>query len=176
MLSLRGGRAAAAPPCQRVGSGRITWAQASYPAVHDILTNPAYAGAFVFGRTRTEKHLDAAGRLITRARLLPREQWAVLIPDHHPGYISWETVRGQHRPAARELAAAARARRRRRRGKGAALLQGLLRCGRCGRVMQTGYSGTSRATAPATCAPRANQLYADRARLPVHRRRPGWRR
>ena len=39
--------------------GRITWAPATYPAVHDFLTNPAYAGAFVFGRTRTEKRIDA---------------------------------------------------------------------------------------------------------------------
>ena len=62
------GRAAAAPARQRSGSGRITWAPASYPAVHDFLTNPAYAGAFVFGRTRTEKRVDAAGKVITRVR------------------------------------------------------------------------------------------------------------
>ena len=45
-------------PRRRSGSQRITWAQATYPAVHDFLTNPAYAGAFVFGRTRTEKRVD----------------------------------------------------------------------------------------------------------------------
>ena len=78
-------------PRRPTGTGRVSWAQASYPAVHDFLSNPAYAGAFVFGRTRTEKRIDPAGRLITRTRLLPRDQWAVLIPGHHRGFISWET-------------------------------------------------------------------------------------
>src|SRR6476660_1959503 len=45
-------------PRRRNGAKRIFWAQATYPAVHDLLTNPAYAGAFVFGRTRTEKRVD----------------------------------------------------------------------------------------------------------------------
>ena len=67
------------------------WASATYPAVHDFLTNPVYAGAFVFGRTRTEKRIDPSGKLVQRTSLLPREQWAVLIPDHHPGFIDWAT-------------------------------------------------------------------------------------
>ena len=97
------------------------------------------------------KNASASGRLITSVRLLPREQWAVLIPDHHPGYISWETyeattarLRANWRPPRGHGGGAAR--------EGRALLQGLLRCGRCGRIMQTGYSGTT-GTAPAMCAP-----------------------
>jgi hypothetical protein len=50
------------------------WQPATYPAVHDLLTNPVYAGAFVFGRTRTEKHIDATGKVVQRTVLLPREQ------------------------------------------------------------------------------------------------------
>src|SRR5207245_1755757 len=88
LLSLRGDGLLL--PRRQNGSRRITWAAASYPAVHDFLSNPAYAGAFVFGRTRTEKRVDAAGKVIARVRLLPREQWAVLIPGHHPGFITWE--------------------------------------------------------------------------------------
>ena len=140
------------------GSRRITWAPASYPAVHDFLTNPAYAGAFVFGRTRTEKRLDPAGKLVTSVRVLPREQWAVLIPGHHPGYISWETyeantarLRANWRPPRGHGGGAPRG--------GAALLQGLLRCGRCGRIMQTGYSGPKGNSPRYVCA-RAKQLYA----------------
>ncbi len=54
-------------PRRRGGHPRIIWAPATYPAVHDLLTNPAYAGAFVFGRTRTEKRVDpASGRLVVR--------------------------------------------------------------------------------------------------------------
>jgi excisionase family DNA binding protein len=145
-------------PRRQNGSRRIAWAPASYPAVHDFLSNPAYAGAFVFGRTRTEKRIDAAGKLIASVHVLPREQWAVLIPGHHPGYISWETyeantarLRANWRPPRGHGGGAPR--------EGAALLQGLLRCGRCGRIMQTGYSGPKGNSPRYVCA-RAKQLYA----------------
>ena len=157
LLSLRGDGLLLPRRPSGSGSGRITWAQASYPAVHDFLTNPAYAGAFVFGRTRTEKRV-ASGRVITSVRLLPREQWAVLIPDHHPGYVSWETyeattarLRANWRPPRGHGGGPPR--------EGRALLQGLLRCGRCGRIMQTGYSGTTGNSPRYVCA-RAKQLYA----------------
>jgi integrase-like protein/recombinase-like zinc beta ribbon protein len=112
----------------------------------------------VFGRTRTEKRVDAAGKVITRVRELPRDQWAVLICDHHPGYISWERyeantarLRANWRPPRGQGGGPPR--------KGRALLQGLLRCGRCGRIMQTGYSGPAGASPRYVCA-RAKQLYA----------------
>jgi DNA invertase Pin-like site-specific DNA recombinase len=76
-------------PRRTVGQRRIRWARASYGAVHDFLTNPAYAGAFVFGRTRTEKRLDARGRVRARTVELPLEEWSVCLPEHHPGYVSW---------------------------------------------------------------------------------------
>jgi hypothetical protein len=144
-------------PRRRPGSRRITWAPASYPAVHDFLTNPAYAGAFVFGRTRAWKRVDVSGKVISGVRQLPREQWAVLIPGHHPGFISWETyeantarLRVNWRPPRGHGGGAPR--------EGAALLQGLLRCGRCGRIMQTGYSGPKGNSPRYVCA-RAKQLY-----------------
>jgi excisionase family DNA binding protein len=144
-------------PRRPAGAGRIGWAAATYPAVHDLLSNPAYAGAFVFGRTRTEKRLDAAGRLLVHTRLLPREQWAVLIPDHHPGFISWET----YETNTARLRANWRAPRGHGGGparEGRALLQGLLRCGACGRTMQVGYSGV-RGDCPRYLCARAKQLY-----------------
>ena len=144
-------------PRRRAGSRRVTWAPASYPAVHDFLSNPAYAGAFVFGRTRTWKRVDAAGKVISGVRQLPREQWAVLIPGHHPGFITWEAyeanterLRVNWRPPRGHGGGAPR--------EGAALLQGLLRCGRCGRIMQTGYSGPKGNSPRYVCA-RAKQLY-----------------
>jgi DNA invertase Pin-like site-specific DNA recombinase len=156
LLSLRGDGLLL--PRRQNGSRRITWAQASYPAVHDFLSNPAYAGAFVFGRTRTEKRVDATGKVIARVRLLPREQWAVLITDHHPGYITWQAyeantarLRANWRPPRGQGGGPAR--------EGRALLQGLLRCGRCGRIMQTGYSGAAGNSPRYVCA-RAKQLYA----------------
>jgi excisionase family DNA binding protein len=144
-------------PRRQNGSRRITWAPASYPAIHDLLSNPAYAGAFVFGRTRTEKRVNATGQVISRVRVLPREQWAVLIPDHHPGFITWDAyvantarLRANWRPPRGQGGGAAR--------KGNALLQGLLRCGKCGRIMQTGYSGPA-GNSPRYLCTRAKQLY-----------------
>ncbi|HEY6747666.1 MAG TPA: recombinase family protein [Mycobacteriales bacterium] len=145
-------------PRRATGSARIHWAAATYPAVHDLLTNPAYAGAFVFGRTRTEKRVDpTTGRVSSRVRLLPRDQWAVLICDHHPGFISWSTYEANtarlraNWPAPRGHGGGAVR-------EGRALLQGLLRCGRCGRIMQTGYSGPA-GNSPRYVCGRAKQLY-----------------
>lgn len=144
-------------PRRANGSNRVTWTAASYPAVHDLLTNPAYAGAFVFGRTRTEKRVQPSGKVISGVRTVPRDQWTVLIPDHHPGFITWEKyeantarLRANWRPPRGHGGGAPR--------EGSALLQGLLRCGRCGRTMQTGYSGPKGNSPRYVCA-RAKQLY-----------------
>src|SRR5215207_4781626 len=155
MLSLRGDGVLI--PRRPSGAKRIGWAPATYPAIHDFLTNPAYAGAFVFGRTRTDKRVDATGRLRARTRMLPRDQWPVLIPDHHPGFITWERfeqiqdqLRANWRPPRGHGGGAVR--------EGAALLQGLLRCGRCGPMMQTAYSGM-KGNCPRYACARAAQLY-----------------
>lgn len=144
-------------PRRPARTGRVEWAKPTYPAVHDFLTNPVYAGAFVFGRTRTEKHLGADGRVVVRTRQVARDEWEVCIPDHHAGFIDWDTyVATQDR-----LRANWRAPRGHGGGparEGAALLQGLLRCGRCSRIMQVGYSGNKGNVPRYVCA-RAHQLY-----------------
>ena len=127
-------------PRRTVGQRRVRWEQASYGAVHDLLTNPVYAGAFVYGRTTDRQGLDEHGHLRRRRTVaLPIEQWSVCLPDHHPGYVSWdeylatrERLRRNVRPRG-EGGGAAR--------EGVALLQGILRCGRCGRRMNVAYSG-----------------------------------
>jgi DNA invertase Pin-like site-specific DNA recombinase len=127
-------------PRRTVGQRRIRWARPSYGAVHDFLTNPAYAGAFVFGRKRREKTVDRDGQVRVRDVEVPLEEWSVCLAEHHPGYVSWseylatrERLRQNVRPRG-EGGGAAR--------EGAALLQGLVRCGQCGRRMQVGYAGT----------------------------------
>ena len=126
-------------PARSAGERRVRWVRPSYRAVHKLLTNPIYAGAFVFGRTRREKHLDADGQLRFSTHELAIDEWSVCLPDHHPGYVSWEEylanrkrLRANVRPRG-EGGGAAR--------EGRALLQGVLRCGRCGRRMQVAYSG-----------------------------------
>ena len=143
-------------PRRTVGQRRVRWVRASYGAAHDFLTNPAYAGAFVFGRTRTEKYLADDGRVRRRTVQVPLEQWSVCIPDHHPGYVSWdEYLAGRERLRANVI--------RRGEGGGAAregtaLLQGLVRCGRCGRRMQVAYSGTNGRVPRYACV-RAHHLH-----------------
>ena len=145
-------------PRRDIRTGKIMWAQAGYPAVHDILIHPGYAGVFAYGRSKLEKHLDAGGNVITRQRRLPRDQWAVMIPGHHPGYISLEAydaniarLAANSPPPAGGAGGAAR--------EGTAWLQGLLRCGRCGRLMQVNYHSSG---SPAYRCGRANQMYGAR--------------
>ncbi len=61
---------------------------ASFGAVHDLLTNPVYAGAFVFGRSRQHKTITPAGEVKIRSEKVAMEDWEVCIPDHHHGYFS----------------------------------------------------------------------------------------
>src|SRR6201984_2222255 len=78
-------------PLQMSAHAEIRWVDASYHAVHQVLTNPVYAGAYVYGKTRTEMTLDASGVRRKRIRLLPRDHWQVLIKEHHEGFIDWQT-------------------------------------------------------------------------------------
>ena len=123
---------------RRRGQGRIEWVPAAYSAVHDMLTNPTYAGAYAFGRRQSQRAVGEDGRARTSSVPVPRERWQTLIFDHHPGYIKWD----QHEQILAQIArnAAAKGRSGAVR-EGRALLQGLLRCGRCGRRMHSAYSG-----------------------------------
>jgi DNA invertase Pin-like site-specific DNA recombinase len=131
------------------------WAEPTYKAIHDILTNPVYAGAYAYGRKQTERRVTD-GVVRERVRRAPREEWHVLIENHHPGYITFaryvanqQRLRANWRPPRGEGGGAAR--------EGRALLQGLIRCGRCGRRMQVGYSGKT--LVPNYSCVRGNQLY-----------------
>ena len=77
-------------PLQMSRLEEIRWVVPTYTAIHNVLTNPVYAGAYVYGKTRTERFVDAHGRVGQRTRHLPRAEWAVLLPNHHPGFITWE--------------------------------------------------------------------------------------
>jgi DNA invertase Pin-like site-specific DNA recombinase len=124
--------------------GEITWVEPTYHAVHTTLTHPAYAGAYVYGRTRDEHCLGVDGALRKRRRKLPRDQWEVLIPDHHPGFIDWDTylanqarIGANTRPQASQPGTGAVR-------EGCALLQGLATCGSCGRKLAIFYRGPAK--------------------------------
>ena len=68
---------------------QVRWVEPTYRAIHDILTNPVFAGAYAYGRKRTERRVEA-GVVRERQRRAPREEWHVCIEGHHPGYITFE--------------------------------------------------------------------------------------
>ena len=124
------------PARVRIGErkGEIVWAPLTHWRVLRTLHNPRYAGAFAYGQRRTRKTAD--GKTTTRA--VPREEWT-LIPDSHPGYLTFE----QYEHNLRTLQANATAHGTDRTGgparEGSALLQGLAVCGRCGHRMTVRY-------------------------------------
>lgn len=127
-------------PSKSNASADIQWITPTYTAVHHVLTNPVYAGAYTYGKSRHERFVDHNGQLRKRTRRLPRSQWSVLITDHHQGYIDWDTYEmNQHRiasnthPTPHQTTGAIR--------EGAALLQGLATCGHCGRRLRVYYQG-----------------------------------
>jgi DNA invertase Pin-like site-specific DNA recombinase len=127
-------------PLQLHARTDIRWVEASYTAIHHVLTNPVYAGAYVYGKTRHETILDASGARKKRIRHLPRSEWQVLTPGHHPGFIDWQTYEANQeriakntRPGPHRVGGAVR--------EGSALLQGLASCGHCGRRLHTHYRG-----------------------------------
>lgn len=115
------------------------WQPASFGSVHAMITNPFYAGAYGYGKTRIETTATPDGNIVKHRQITPFDQWSICIPNHHPAYISWEEFRDiQKRLEAN------------RRGycipgpigEGASLLAGILRCGPCGRKMEVRYGGS----------------------------------
>lgn len=117
-------------------AGRVRHGRLTHSRAQTVLRNPAYAGAYVFGRRRSRRHVEPDGTIHAKVTMLPREQWGVVIYDHHPAYISWDQfLHNEKQLAANRTQDGARPAR-----EGSALLQGIIRCGSCGRAMATRYS------------------------------------
>ena len=118
----------------------VRWKLPVYNTVLHILQNPIYAGAYVFGRTGSRTVIEDGRKRVIAGLSKPQEDWDVLIPDHHDGYISWDTYeRNQRLIADNATGKFGPGRGAIRRGE--ALLAGLLRCGHCGRKLHVAYSG-----------------------------------
>jgi hypothetical protein len=131
-------------PLQMHARAEIRWVEASYTAIHHVLSNPVYAGAYAYGKTRQETILDSSGVRKKRIRCLPCSEWQVCIREHHPGFIDWQTYEANQerlaentRPEPHKSGGAVR--------EGGALLQGLASCGHCGRRLHTHYRGRNSA-------------------------------
>jgi hypothetical protein len=123
-------------PTRRNG-GETAWRRPCYGTIHRMIANPAYGGAYAYGRTGAGVRYDGAGAR-PGSRRKPRGEWLALRPGAHEGYVEWEraeAIRGMvsdNTPASRHHGAPKH---------GDALLAGLLRCRRCGRKLTVRYTG-----------------------------------
>lgn len=130
---------------QRERKGEVVWRRLRHARVLSILHNPFYAGAYVYGRTKTRQRPlpGEAPRIKGYTRQVKRDDWPTMLKEHHPGYLNWAQFRrnqaqlddnrtfdpDQRRGAVRE---------------GGALLQGIVSCGGCGRRMTVRYMSDGR--------------------------------
>src|SRR5271166_6054935 len=113
------------------------------PELHRNLScadKPGLRRRLCLRKSRRQITLDATGRRKRQTRKLPRSEWSVLIPEHHPGFIDWPTyeanrsrIAANTHPQPHHSGGAVR--------EGSALLQGLASCGACGRRLRTHYTG-----------------------------------
>jgi len=132
--------------------GDVHWRRPAYCGFHQILTNPAYGGAYAYGRTERVTCYEN-GISVQRTRRRPRDRWVALIPGAHEGYVSSEVferiqkmIHG-NRLSSYEPSGAAR--------RGTGLLTGLLRRRRCGRMLRVFYKGADGEVVRYAC-PRAH--------------------
>jgi excisionase family DNA binding protein len=120
-----------------VWAGQLRWGRLTHSRAVQILHNPAYAGAYVYGRRRSRQAVTPDGLVRTEITWVAPGQWEVVIPRHHPGYITWEAYQAnQDKLAANRTSAGARPPR-----EGTALCQGIAYCGGCGQGMQVRHQG-----------------------------------
>jgi Recombinase zinc beta ribbon domain/Recombinase len=124
-------------PCRR-SNGDIVWRRPRYASIYSIISNPAYGGAYAYGKTRAVTGYDGARVRVTSVPR-PRAEWLALKPGAHEGYVDWERAEAIRRmvsdnvPTSRHQGAPKH---------GDALLAGLVRCHRCGRKLISRYTGT----------------------------------
>jgi DNA invertase Pin-like site-specific DNA recombinase len=133
-------------PGAYIRGSEIIWTEPTCHAVHNVLTHPAYAGAYTFGRSRQERRVRDDGTLRVRRRVLPQDQWEVLIKDHHEGFISWDAYQANQAKIAQNIRPVAHQPGTGAVREGCALLQGLATCGTCGRKLSVYYEGEHKAT------------------------------
>lgn len=131
----------------RQRDGTLLWRRPCYGSIHRMITNPAYGGAYAYGKTGAAvRYGDGGAHAGSRSK--PRGEWLVLQPGAHEGYVDWEraeAIRGMvsdNAPASRHHGAAK---------SGDALLAGLLRCRRCGRKLTVRYTGARHAIPRYSC-------------------------
>ena len=127
-------------PRRNFSDASVRWEKPYYRAIYLMLTNPIYAGTYVYGRSRVVHEIGHKGERKTRRQAKALADCDVILHDHHEAYVSREDFERIQRmihsngPATRDESSRALR-------EGAALLQGIVRCGHCGRSMTVGYPG-----------------------------------
>lgn len=130
--------------------GEILWGELDHSRALFVLHNPRFAGAFFFGRSRQRRLGERSGTF----ERLPREQWTALIPNAHPGYISWDAFEENQRRLRENAQAQGADRKKSPPREGPALLQGLIICGVCGDRMTVRYNSRNEKLLPTYCCQR----------------------
>ena len=123
--------------------GDVLWKKPTISIVTSMLKNPAYAGAFVYGRNSHTRTHGPQGTVV-RTKRLEMEQWRILIKDKYPAYVDWETFERIQKMLKDNHAEYERNQTRGVPRSGKALLAGLLYCGECGHKMMVRYTGATR--------------------------------
>jgi DNA invertase Pin-like site-specific DNA recombinase len=121
--------------------GKLIWGRLTYSRVLSILKNPSYAGMYVYGRYQYRRKITPEGEVEKYVQAVAMPEWTVRLSEHHAGYITFEEFltnrerleKNRTNGEATVLSGPAR--------EGLALLQGLLLCGHCGRVLTVRYRG-----------------------------------
>ena len=116
--------------------GDIHWKRPTLASLGSIAKNPAYAGAFVYGRTRST-HAKSSGKI--QSRLLPQSEWRIVVHDRYPAYISWETYQRIQAMLRDNRAEYDRDPTPGVPREGQALLHGITYCGECGHKLRVQY-------------------------------------
>ncbi len=116
--------------------GKVTWGPVAVKRVLQVLHNPRYAGAYSYGRGQWKKKLNGEKK---KWEVLPKDRWLVLIPDAHPGYISWQQYEQIDLKLSQNALAYGIDRHHGPAREGPALLQGRVICSICGNRMSVSY-------------------------------------
>jgi DNA invertase Pin-like site-specific DNA recombinase len=119
----------------------VVWRLPAYNIVHNILTNPIYAGAYAFGRTTSRISVVDGRKRVRRGVHRPMDEWDVLIKDHHAAYLTWDEFERNLKAIANNATGMSSELTRGAAREGELLLPGLLRCGHCGRKLHVHYGG-----------------------------------
>jgi hypothetical protein len=121
-----------------LASYKIQWRAPAYHTVLQVLKNPIYAGAYAYGRRSHRTQLVDGRARKTSGHQRAMSDWGALLHDNHQGYITWEQFEANQRKILENAHMKKGSSRKSARG-GRALLTGMVRCGRCGRMMRVHY-------------------------------------